>query len=92
MKKFILIIALFVGTFSAQANNDNGTINYVAPTNTVVIVTNSQTTERIELQGGQILKLQKDVHYFIDVKDISSGEITMLEKSKGKELLNSLFD
>lgn len=92
MKRFILFIALLVGTFDAKANNDNGIINYVAPINTVVIVTNSQTTERIELKGGQILKLQKDVHYFIDVKDLTSGQVTMLEKSKGKELLNSLFD
>lgn len=92
MKKFILFITLFVCTFNAKANNDNEIINYVAPINTVVVVTNSETTERIELTEGQTLTLETNVHYFIDIKDLSSGQITMLEKAKGKELLNSLFD
>lgn len=89
MKKLILIVALFVGTFNALAGDK---INYVAPTNCIVTVTNSETTERIELTEGQTLALETNVHYFIDVRDITSGEVTMLEKSKGKELLNSLFD
>lgn len=89
MKKFILIIALFVGAFNASACDR---IKYVAPINCIVTVVNSETTERIQLTEGQTLTLDTNVHYFIDVKDLSSGQITMLEKAKGKELLNSLFD
>lgn len=90
MKKFILIIVLLVGTFDALCNEGTKT-SYTAPQGCKVIVTNSQTTERIELQQGETITFEASNHYFVDVVNLQTSQVLMLEKQANKSTLNNLF-
>lgn len=88
MKKFILIITLFVGTFATNAGEP---IKYNTPENCKTIIQNADTGEVIEVDGAKVVKLDKNKQYFINVIDYKTKSVTMLEKNKGSELIIDLF-
>lgn len=88
MKKLFLNTAFILLSFLSLAGEP---IKYVTPENCKTVIQNTTTGEVIEVDGAKVVKLDKDVHYFINVIENKTKTISMLEKSSGSEMILDLF-
>lgn len=66
-------------------------IKYNTPNDCKTTIQNVDTGVFIEVSGANVVKLDKDSHYFINIVDNQTKSVTMLEKKRGSELILDLF-
>ena len=88
MKKLFLNTAFILLSFLSLAGEP---IKYNTPENCKTIIQNTTTGEVIEVDGAKVVKLDKDVHYFINVIENKTKTVSMLEKNSGSEMILDLF-